>query len=153
MQLTRFTDLGLRLVMRLGASGAVEVSQRVTVNALASSIRAPETHVARVVARLVELEVASSVRGRNGGVFLTSTAPEMSVGKLARLLEGEGEVVNCIQPEECPFAKNDCLLRHRLAVAKQAFFESLDDLTIADLIADASKDETTHLGLPIAPAI
>lgn len=153
MHLTRFSDLGLRIVMRLGESGNGSVDKRArreTVAAIAESINASRDHVARVVAKLTALEVVRSERGRAGGVYLNDTAPERSVGWLLRELEGSGEVINCIEPE-CPYAARDCLLRHRLAAAKEAFFASLDDFTVGELISatvNTAPPGAVGLGLP-----
>lgn len=149
MHLTRFSDLGLRLVLRLGEytkNLAVEPGRRSTVANLAADINGSEAHVARVVAKLAELGIARSVRGRVGGVYLDDAAYTMTVGQILRLLEGPGEVINCA---ECPFASRDCLLRHRLAAAKEAFFASMDDLTVADLLRDNETKTLVALGMPI----
>ncbi|MEJ5998885.1 RrF2 family transcriptional regulator [Corynebacterium sp. H130] len=150
MHLTRFSDLGLRLVLRLGEYEkglAVEPNRRSTVANLAADINGSEAHVARVVAKLAELGIARSVRGRVGGVYLSEDAHDMSIGHILRLLEGPGEVINC---EECPYRTRDCLLRLRLAAAKEAFFASMDDITVADLLADNEQKTIVALGLPVA---
>lgn len=150
MHLTRFSDLGLRLVLRLGEYEkglGVEPGQRSTVANLAADINGSEAHVARVVAKLAELGIARSVRGRSGGVYLNEDAYTMTIGQILRMLEGPGEVINC---KECPYASRDCLLRHRLAAAKEAFFASMDDITVADLLADNEQKTIVALGLPVA---
>lgn len=53
MQLTRFTDLGLRAMMLLAAGEAVE--QRVTTGSIAAGANASENHIAKAVSRLVDL--------------------------------------------------------------------------------------------------
>lgn len=148
MHLTRFSDLGLRLVLRLGEYSkniGIESGRRSTVANLAADINGSEAHVARVVAKLAELGIVRSVRGRSGGVYLDDAAYDMTVGQVLRLLEGSGEVVNC---EECPYVSRNCLLRHRLAAAKEAFFASMDDLTLADLLQDNEQKTVVALGLP-----
>ncbi|AKK03982.1 RrF2 family transcriptional regulator [Corynebacterium epidermidicanis] len=148
MHLTRFTDLGLRLVLRLGEINHGNVDKpavRTTVAMLAEDINASYAHVARVVATLADMGVLRSERGRAGGVYLQDEALQRTIGGLLRKLEGGGEMVNCMQPV-CPYASRDCLLRHRLAAAKEAFFVSLDDLTIAELI-DATVANSPHVGL------
>lgn len=152
MQLTRFSDLGLRAVMRLGeiaqaADVNVAPAPRTTVATLAADINASYAHVARVVAALAELNVVRSERGRSGGIYLHDGAFETSVGWLLRQLEGDREVVNCADPE-CPYAGRDCLLRHRLAAAREAFFASLDDLTVRELVVKHAPDGPAPLGLP-----
>ncbi|MEJ5927664.1 Rrf2 family transcriptional regulator [Corynebacterium sp. H128] len=150
MRLTRFSDLGLRLLMQLGdySRGLVTpVDRRSTVANLAVDINASEAHVARVVAKLAELGVVRSVRGRAGGVYLQEEAEALSVGAVLRQLEGRGEVINCKEPA-CPYAARDCLLRHRLAAAQEAFFASLDDFTVAELLRDTQVKTAVALGMP-----
>ena len=149
MQLTRFSDLALRTLMRLGEASAAPTT-RMTVAELAVAIEAPDTHVAKVVSRLARLGVVRSIRGRSGGVLLAESAPAVSVGALLRELEPDSPVIDCSAPSPCPYLEGDCLLRHRLADATEAFYRSLDDLRVADLIADAARARrgAVPLGLP-----
>ncbi|MEZ2122744.1 MULTISPECIES: Rrf2 family transcriptional regulator [unclassified Corynebacterium] len=152
MQLTRFSDLALRTLMRLGEGSAID-GPRMTVAELASAVEAPEGHVAKVVSRLARIGVVRSLRGRTGGVVLEDSAAARSVGSLLRELEPQTPVIDCIRPSPCPYLEGDCLLRHRLADATESFYRSLDDLRVADLIADASKarGKPVALGLPHTP--
>ena len=152
MQMTRFADLGLRVVMRLGAPSADQEGRRNTVNNLAEDISASSAHVAKVVAKLVNIGVANSVRGRKGGIVLADDAASMKVGEVLRKLEVSSEVINCVEPTECPYYSNNCLLRTRLARAREAFFAALDDLTIADLLEHTAREHkrsgAVGLGIP-----
>ncbi|PRC53960.1 transcriptional regulator, partial [Mycobacterium sp. ITM-2017-0098] len=69
MQLTRFTDLGLRAMMLLSAGEFDD--QRVTTRHIAASAGASENHIAKAVSRLVELGLVEARRGRVGGLSLT----------------------------------------------------------------------------------
>ncbi|MFP7365408.1 Rrf2 family transcriptional regulator [Corynebacterium callunae] len=131
MHLTTFADLGLRSMMILGDLPA---GQRLTISELAEATNSSNNHLARVIAKLVEMELVTSIRGRSGGVLLPDSARGASVGQILRELEGPGEVVDCEGTKPCPLAAYDCKLRHRLAAAKEAFFAELDGDTIGDLI-------------------
>ena len=155
MHLTTFADLGLRSMMILGD---LPEGQRLTISALAQATNASDNHLARVTAKLVDMGMVTSVRGRNGGVYLPDTARGASVGQILRELEGPGEVVDCEGNKPCPVASRNCALRHRLAAAREAFFVELDGDTIEDLVrvtraAAQPNSEDTHgssapLGLP-----
>ncbi|MCH5644164.1 MULTISPECIES: Rrf2 family transcriptional regulator [unclassified Gordonia (in: high G+C Gram-positive bacteria)] len=140
MQLTRFTDIGLRVVMRLAAADRADSKKHsdrrtLTTRDLATELSVPYTHVAKVVSRLSEMGVVHSRRGRSGGLMITELGRDARVGWLAETLEGPGEVVDCNSPEPCPL-RGACRLRGALAQARTAFFRSLDDQVIADLVAD-----------------
>ncbi len=132
MQLTRFTDLGLRTMMLLAAGESDE--RRVTTRTIAVGAGASEHHIAKAVSRLVELGMVSARRGRVGGLTLTDAGRTASVGWLVRELEGDREVIECGGDSPCPLLPA-CRLRRALAEAKEAFYRELDQHTVTDLAA------------------
>ncbi|MFG1654283.1 RrF2 family transcriptional regulator [Micromonospora sp. NPDC049275] len=128
MRINRSSDIALRIVM-LGASRG----GRSTIDELAVALAVPRTHLAKVVQRLQHLGVLETTRGRGGGVRLISGTSTVTVGQLLRDLEGESEVVSCDEPA-CPLLAG-CRLRAELRVAQEAFYASLDRVSIDDLIA------------------
>lgn len=127
VRLTTFTDLALRVVLRLASAGEAERLGRA---ALAAAVGAPGPHVAEALDRLRQLDVVAE----DGGLTLTGSALETSIGWLVRELEGTGEVVGCHDDQPCPLVFG-CRLRGALRVAQEAFFASLDPITVRDLTA------------------
>lgn len=144
MQLTRFTDLGLRIVMRLAAEG---LGEQLHTGDLATELSASYAHAAKVVARLVSLGVVESVRGRHGGVSITQDGLCHSVGWLARRLEGDGEVVDCEGAHPCP-VRTGCRLRGALRIAQEAFFCALDSWTLAEMARSPAESVLLSLSPP-----
>ena len=137
MQLTKFTDLALRIVMRLAVDD-VESSPTLTTRAVADQLAVKYTHATKVVAALQKLGVVETRRGRAGGLWLTSGGASLSVGRLVRELEGGHEVVECEGTSPCPL-RGGCRLRSALRDAQEAFFVALDPLTVADLTAPPTR--------------
>src|SRR5690606_20746035 len=135
MQLTRFTDLGLRAMMLLAAGESAD--RRVTTRAIAAGAHASEHHVAKAVSRLAELGMLHARRGRVGGLLLTEAGRTASVGWLVRQLEGDREVIECGGDNPCPLIAA-CRLRRALAEAKEAFYRELDRYTVTDLAGSPS---------------
>lgn len=131
MQLSRFSDLGLRVMMRLAVSGAA--AERVTAKLVARQVNASEHYIAKAVTKLAELGLVDSHRGRTGGIFLTEQGRTATVGQIVRGLEGRSEVVACTGASPCPLA-SACRLRHMLADAQESFYRNLDQYTLADLV-------------------
>lgn len=130
MQLTRFTDIGLRVLMRLASDDGATTR---TARDLAAELELPRTHVSKVVSRLSEIGVVHSRRGRDGGLTITPLGRTARLGWLTRTLEGDDELVECTPPSgPCPLLRT-CRLRGALARAQEAFYASLDTLTVADL--------------------
>jgi Rrf2 family transcriptional regulator, nitric oxide-sensitive transcriptional repressor len=142
VQLTAFTDLGLRIVMRLAV---LDADRTTTTRTLAVELNVPATHAAKVVTRLGHLGLVDARRGRAGGLRLADGARDVSVGFVARALEGDGEVVDCDGANPCPL-RGGCRLRGALARAREAFFAALDPLTIADVSAAPTRDLLLTVG-------
>ncbi|MFF0815526.1 RrF2 family transcriptional regulator [Rhodococcus sp. NPDC003318] len=146
MQLTRFTDLGLRVIMRLAVSpggGGLTTSQ------VADEMSIPYTHTTKVVLRLKELGMIEARRGRGGGLTITDRARGTTVGWLTRQLEGDDEVVTCDGATPCPL-RGGCKLRGALRRAQNAFYDSLDEVTIDDLVREP-RDAQVLLSLSVGP--
>lgn len=147
MQLTQFTDLGLRVVMRL----AVDRSEtRPSSKEIAQQLSISYTHVTKVITRLSEMGLVDARRGRGGGLAITELGRTASVGWITRRLEGEGEVVECEGSNPCPL-RAACSLRSALKSAREAFYASLDTVTVADLTAPPNRGvllALPHLGAP-----
>ncbi|MCI4044041.1 Rrf2 family transcriptional regulator [Streptomyces sp. TRM75563] len=131
MRLTRFTDVALRVLMRLAVT---EGQEPPTTREVAATMRVPYTHTAKVVARLQHLGLLDARRGRGGGLTLTSAGRSASIGSLVRELEGPEEVVECEGDTPCPL-RSACRLRGALRGAQEAFYAALDPITVTDLVA------------------
>ncbi|MET8431706.1 Rrf2 family transcriptional regulator [Streptomyces sp900116325] len=130
MRLTRFTDVALRILMRLAV---VENEDPPTTREVAAIMQVPYTHTAKVVARLQHLGLVEARRGRGGGLTLTGAGRSASIGGLVRELEGPGDVVECEGSTPCPL-RSACRLRGALRRAQEAFYASLDPITVAELV-------------------
>ncbi|MDA2805248.1 RrF2 family transcriptional regulator [Nocardiopsis suaedae] len=147
MRLTSFTDVALRIVMRLAVAG----EESLTTRDVAGAISVPYTHAAKAVARLSEMGLVEARRGRGGGLRLTSAGRSASVGMIVRTLEGEGDVVGCEDDPPCPL-RSACRLRTALARAREAFMASLDPVTVEDLVADPAGPVLIGLPGPVGQA-
>jgi Rrf2 family nitric oxide-sensitive transcriptional repressor len=142
VQLTRSTDVALRVLMLVGTAGPGG-DDRVTVARLATTLDVPPHHLAKIVQRLQRLGLLVTTRGRGGGVRLGSAAASASVGAVVRALEGDGEVVACERPP-CPLA-GACRLRGELRRAQEAFLTVLDAVRLEDLRRPPTADALVEL--------
>lgn len=132
MRLTAFTDISLRIVMRLAVADG---EKQLTTRSVAESLAVPYTHAAKAVARLSEMGLVDTRRGRGGGLRLTGAGHRASVGVIVRALEGDGDVVGCEDAVPCPL-RAACRLRGALARAREAFYAALDPVTVDELVAE-----------------
>jgi Rrf2 family nitric oxide-sensitive transcriptional repressor len=129
MRLLRSTDLALRVLMRLAVAGESTPATR----QVAADMGVPYTHAAKVVAELQHMGLVDARRGRGGGLALSEKGRTASVGAVVRAFEGEGDVVECEGETPCPL-NSGCRLRGALRRAQEAFFATLDPVTVADIV-------------------
>jgi Rrf2 family nitric oxide-sensitive transcriptional repressor len=141
MRLLRSTDLALRVLMRLAVAGETTPTTR----DVAADMDVPYTHAAKVVAELQHMALLDARRGRGGGLSLTAKGRTASVGAVVRAFEGDGDVVDCEGSTPCPLAPA-CRLRGELRRAQEAFFASLDPVTVEDIAAGPT--QALLLGMP-----
>ncbi|TDL81632.1 Rrf2 family transcriptional regulator [Palleronia sediminis] len=140
MQLDKFTDYALRVMMTL----AVKSPDRVSVSEIATIFGLSENHLAKIASRLSREGFATAVRGRNGGLTLARPADEITVGAIVRAMMRGNAVVECFGSDRSCLILPACGLRTPLARAQEAFFRTLDDYTLADITA-SKRDLATLL--------
>lgn len=130
MQLTRFTDLGLRVLMYLTHR---DREQPVTIAEIAGQFSVPHNHLIKVVNRLGKLGWIVATRGRTGGLRLAVDPSVLPLGKVLRELEGQSDLIDCATPP-CVL-RNGCRLKATLDGALEAFYQALDRTTLADVVS------------------
>src|SRR5690554_334345 len=130
MQLNRFTDYGLRVLMYLHAS---QPGERTTIGQIAERFGVPRNHLDKVVNRLVKLGWVDSRPGRSGGLLLAQRTAALRLGDVLRELENNPALINCAEPH-CPLSGN-CHLNRALGTALNSFYEQLNQYSLPDLVA------------------
>jgi len=130
MQITRYTDISLRVLMYL----ASKPGDIVSISHLSTIYMASNNHMVKVVHNLVKLDYVKSIRGRNGGVRLNGKANEITVSEVVRKTENHDNVINCATAN-CPLHPR-CSLTGVLHKANEAFYTALEGTTLADLVSD-----------------
>ncbi|MFC1460486.1 RrF2 family transcriptional regulator [Microvirga arabica] len=132
MRLTSHTDFALRLLMSL----AVVEERLVTIEELAKRHGLSRNHLMKVAQTLVSLGYVTGVRGRAGGLKLARPVSSIRMGEVVRALEDDTALVECLgdSPSTC-ILSGACMLTRTMDRAREAFFASLDEVTLADLVA------------------
>ena len=140
MRLTQYSNFTLRTLQFL----ALHEPEIVTVDQVARAHGISRAHLVKVAYDLSQRGYVETQRGRNGGMRLARSAELITVGEILRWTEAPLELVECFNPQTntCPL-QGHCHLSRGIQLALRAFFVVLDDLTIADIIANRS----TLLGL------
>jgi Rrf2 family nitric oxide-sensitive transcriptional repressor len=130
MQLTRFSDISLRLLTYLASAERASAGVP-TARAIAEAFNVPYTHMVKVVHLLARAGWIVTTKGKGGGLRLAQPAESLRIGKILRCTEPSGAVIDCFT-QPCPL-RCDCQLKQALDEAYEGFFSFLDRYTLADM--------------------
>jgi len=133
MRITKRTNIAVRLLMYCAA----HPDRLVTKAEIADVCNISENHLAQVINQLSQLDYLSTQRGRNGGMALARPADQIHIGSVFRHVEGALPIAECFADADntCPLT-DACRLRVALRDAAEAFYASLDDITLDSLVCD-----------------
>lgn len=130
MQLTSFTDFGLRALMRLAA----EPGRPISAGQIADEFGISRNHLTKSMARLAQAGFITTRRGGGGGAMLARPADQIRLGDVVRALDRDRPQVECMRSDGGACILNgQCLLRARLLVAREAFLAQLNESTLDDI--------------------
>lgn len=122
------TDYALRVLMYLAVRG-----HQATVAEMAERFEVSHHHLVKVVQILEEAGLVTTTRGRGGGVALGVDPKRIRIGDVVRHTEPDVALAECLRPDgACPL-HGPCRLTSLLEDARDAFFNTLNETTLADL--------------------
>lgn len=131
MQLTIFTDYGLRSLMFL----ASHPDRLCSVREIAEHYGISRNHLVKVVHRLAQVGYIVSSKGKGGGIRLAGNPNELKLGDLVQRLEPNMHIVECFSKElnKCKIT-NSCKLKHYLYEANMDFIKTLNNYSLEDAV-------------------
>jgi len=129
MQLTKFSDLALRVLMYAQSAG----DRLVTIDEMTASYRVSRAHLMKVVNALTRAGYLTAVRGRSGGLRLGRPAEEIRLGEVVRITEPDFALVECFSTGSQCVIGGCCRLPSVMRRALGAFLEELDRHTLASI--------------------
>ncbi|WP_071675595.1 RrF2 family transcriptional regulator [Nioella nitratireducens] len=130
MRLTVRTNIAMRALM----SCAMNPTRIMRKAEIAKAVGASEAHLGVVINQLSQTGFIETLRGRHGGIRLKFPPQAISVGRVFRIFEASTPFTECFSARDnhCPIA-SACKLRSSLDTALEAFYSSLDAVTLEDL--------------------
>ncbi|NBN64493.1 Rrf2 family transcriptional regulator [Microvirga tunisiensis] len=146
MRLSQASDFALRILVHLGQTRTPQ-----TVEGLSVTLGLSKSHVMKIVAHLGRAGILATSRGRGGGLTLRKDPAEIRLGAVVREMEPDLGVVACLQdgPADCVFLPR-CALKSAMARATNAFIDSLDSNTLADVLPGTQPARPAAAPLPPA---
>ncbi|UCX06456.1 Rrf2 family transcriptional regulator [Shewanella glacialimarina] len=146
MQLTRYTDYGIRILMYLAVQPERDALFRIA--EVTNVFDLSSNHVAKIIHQLGKLGYLKTIRGKSGGFKLAIPVKDIQIGLLVRQLEHSLIAVNCEEPF-CRFTPV-CNLKGVLGKAVAAYLAVLDLYSLADIVNNKSELISTLPDLSIS---
>lgn len=127
MKLSSKARYGLKAMLYLA-----EHTELTSLGTLAEATEMSEAYLEQLFSLLKKSGLVTSVRGANGGYTLSKPPEQISVGEIVRTLEGELEIVDCINGE----CSNKCTCSsHKVwQIMYNAINDALDAITLESVI-------------------
>ena len=147
MQLTRYSDYALRVLLYLAIKGET----RSTISEIAESYDISRNHLMKVVQDLSHRGYVTTIRGKNGGLLINRAPEDISLGRLIRDTESELGLIECLREHnQCPITAA-YRARSILNEALDAFMAVLDRYTLADLLGRRQPQLARLMQIAISP--
>ena len=136
MQLTRYTDYSLRVLIYL----MLRDGSPATISEIASYYDISRHHLVKVVHNLGILGLVDTMRGKGGGLRLANGTREKRLGGVVRSIEANLRLIDCgsITHDNLCTVLPVCDLPRVFNRALHRFFEELDRYRLEDIITEAS---------------
>lgn len=146
MHITQHTDYALRVLIYLAAN----TDRLVTIAEVSQRFDISRSHLMKVANQLVREGFVDGLRGKGGGLRLARPAEQIAIGAVVRRMERGMELVECFGHDSNCLLTPNCKLKGVLATALEAFLQSLDRVSLADVI-EAPQRELLYFAKPDAP--
>ncbi len=132
MQITSYTDYALRVLIYL----AISNKPQATITEIADYFAISRNHLVKVVHQLGSKGFIKTTRGKGGGISLQRPPELIRIGDVVRNMEKNFHWVECFDPaqQRCKLNRG-CGLKSLLAKAGNAYLQTLDSATLADVLS------------------
>ncbi|ACS84598.1 MULTISPECIES: nitric oxide-sensing transcriptional repressor NsrR [Musicola] len=130
MQLTSFTDYGLRALIYMAS---LPDGKMTSITEVTEVYGVSRNHMVKIINQLSRAGLVMAVRGKNGGIRLGRDPATIRIGDVVRELEPLA-LVNC-NHEFCHIT-SACRLKQVLRQAVEQFLQELDNYTLADMVKE-----------------
>lgn len=141
MQVSARLDYAVRALLELGAAAP----HRLTRDALADRQQIPAKYLESILASMRHAGLVRSHRGKDGGFTLASPAEEITVGTVARAVEGPLTLVQGARPETLDYEGEAAALQSLWVAVRASLRSVLDAVTLADLLDGQLPDEVARM--------
>lgn len=126
---------GLKAIFELSLNYG---SGPVSLKKISDKYNISESYLEQLFAKLKKNGYISTVRGPQGGYYLSKSPDEITVGMILRTLEGDITTSECVNKEVCS-RESICATRVILEKIEKGINDVIDNITLADMQEEQKK--------------
>ncbi len=130
LKISKLADYGTIIASFLAKSPG----ERFSASLIAEQTHIPAPTVSKVLKRLSQHNLVTSVQGANGGYYLTRAADAISLVELVAAIDGSPALTECSQSNNCCTQDAHCSLRSNWQFINNLVLDVLRDITLADML-------------------
>jgi Rrf2 family protein len=141
VRITARVDYAVRAALELAAAAP----EALTCDSIATAQHIPSRFLQAILGDLQHARLVTSQRGREGGYRLALPPSEISVARVMRVEQGFLADVHGQRPEEVEYPGTAAPLASVWVAARESYRRVLDDVTLADVVANKFPDHVAEL--------
>jgi Rrf2 family protein len=114
-------------------------AKSIGVKDIAESLNVPQQFLSKILQQLVRHNLLSSVKGPNGGFFLTEQNRNCSLLQIVECIDGAMVLNSCILGLPSCSLTNPCPLHHQFFACREGFKATLIGKKVADFYSNHSR--------------
>ncbi|MEN8249132.1 MAG: SUF system Fe-S cluster assembly regulator [Bacteroidota bacterium] len=135
IKIGKLSDYALRIAVHLVATK----DKLCTNDELSQTLHIPVATVRKLLKKLVDAKLVTSIRGIKGGYQLTSAPENISIAQVIVAVEGPISITECaINNSECKSSKR-CDLKENWSIINNYFVDTLAGISLLDMSRKLSK--------------
>ncbi len=138
--LTNSSKYAIRAVLYLAIH--TDKLKRMGSKEVANAIKIPAPFLAKILQKLVKAKLVSSVKGPNGGFFLSKQNNEKSMLDIVACSEGIDLFKDCFLGLERCGDDNPCAIHHMVEPFKRIMIEGMGNKTIAEFAKETKEGKS-----------
>ncbi|WP_147822200.1 RrF2 family transcriptional regulator [Salidesulfovibrio onnuriiensis] len=139
MKLTTRSRYGTRMALDIAQNGA---EKPVRISDIAHRQGVSVKYLEKLIRELKQAGFIRSKRGPKGGHMLAKQPEDILVGEIVRVLEGDFSLVECKSKRSACPRFEDCVTRNLWVRASDAMYDTLNEISLADLLSGIEKCES-----------
>jgi len=135
IKIGKLSDYALQISVHLVATK----DELCTNNELSQTLQIPVATVRKLLKKLVDAKLVTSIRGAKGGYQLSFAPEKISIAQVIVAVEGPISITECaIKNAECD-ASNNCNLKENWGIINNYFVDTLAGITLLDMSRNLSE--------------